>query len=102
MRSLKKGKTDFVLWKSAKPGESLGPDFGAGRPGWHIECSAMSMDALGDTFDIHGGGPDLKFPHHENEIAQSRLLDVPSQDIGCTPVRFELTKRRCLNHLEIL
>jgi cysteinyl-tRNA synthetase len=66
---------DFVLWKSAKPTE---PDdvkwdspYGAGRPGWHIECSAMSCDMLGDTFDIHGGGADLQFPHHENEIAQS-------------------------------
>ncbi len=66
---------DFVLWKSAKEGE---PDearwassFGAGRPGWHIECSAMSNALLGDTLDIHGGGADLQFPHHENEIAQS-------------------------------
>ena len=66
---------DFVLWKSAKPSE---PDevkwdspFGAGRPGWHIECSAMSCDMLGQSFDIHGGGADLQFPHHENEIAQS-------------------------------
>ena len=63
---------DFVLWKSAKENEAAWfSDFGAGRPGWHIECSAMSMDALGQSFDIHGGGPDLKFPHHENEIAQS-------------------------------
>ncbi len=66
---------DFVLWKSAKPTE---PDdvkwdspYGAGRPGWHIECSAMSCEMLGETFDIHGGGADLQFPHHENEIAQS-------------------------------
>lgn len=63
---------DFVLWKAAKEGEaSWESPWGKGRPGWHIECSAMSTCCLGDTFDIHGGGPDLKFPHHENEIAQS-------------------------------
>lgn len=68
----KEHPADFVLWKSAKAHEASWPSpFGPGRPGWHIECSAMSMDALGETFDIHGGGPDLKFPHHENEIAQS-------------------------------
>jgi len=63
---------DFVLWKSAKPGEPSWPSrFGDGRPGWHIECSAMSNSLLGNHFDIHGGGQDLQFPHHENEIAQS-------------------------------
>ena len=63
---------DFVLWKAAKPGEpQWNSPWGSGRPGWHIECSAMSMDCLGNHFDIHGGGMDLKFPHHENEIAQS-------------------------------
>ena len=63
---------DFVLWKSAKPGEpAWQATVGAGRPGWHIECSAMSQKILGDHFDIHGGGADLQFPHHENEIAQS-------------------------------
>ncbi len=66
---------DFVLWKSAKPTEPEGAKwdspYGLGRPGWHIECSAMSCALLGDTFDIHGGGADLQFPHHENEIAQS-------------------------------
>jgi cysteinyl-tRNA synthetase len=63
---------DFVLWKSAKPGEpAWDSPWGAGRPGWHIECSAMSTHCLGNHFDIHGGGMDLKFPHHENEIAQS-------------------------------
>ncbi len=63
---------DFVLWKAAKPGEpSWQSPWGAGRPGWHIECSAMSTRCLGEHFDIHGGGMDLKFPHHENEIAQS-------------------------------
>jgi cysteinyl-tRNA synthetase len=64
---------DFVLWKHAKPGEPSWPaPWGAGRPGWHIECSAMSTSLLGSYFDLHGGGEDLKFPHHENEIAQSR------------------------------
>ncbi len=63
---------DFVLWKTAKPGEPQWESpWGAGRPGWHIECSAMSTACLGKHFDIHGGGMDLKFPHHENEIAQS-------------------------------
>ena len=63
---------DFVLWKAAKPGEpSWDSPWGPGRPGWHIECSAMSTACLGDHFDIHGGGMDLQFPHHENEIAQS-------------------------------
>ena len=63
---------DFALWKSAKPGEPAWPSpWGAGRPGWHIECSAMSTHCLGAHFDIHGGGHDLVFPHHENEIAQS-------------------------------
>jgi cysteinyl-tRNA synthetase len=63
---------DFVLWKAAKPDEpSWQSPWGPGRPGWHIECSAMSTDCLGDHFDIHGGGLDLQFPHHENEIAQS-------------------------------
>ncbi|MGB5538766.1 MAG: cysteine--tRNA ligase [Gammaproteobacteria bacterium] len=68
----KRDPLDFVLWKRAKPGEpSWDSPWGAGRPGWHIECSAMSTHHLGDHFDIHGGGMDLKFPHHENEIAQS-------------------------------
>jgi len=68
----KENVRDFVLWKAAKPGEpSWKTDLGDGRPGWHIECSAMSMKALGETFDIHVGGVDLIFPHHENEIAQS-------------------------------
>jgi cysteinyl-tRNA synthetase len=63
---------DFVLWKGAKPGEpQWDSPWGPGRPGWHIECSAMSLTYLGETIDIHGGGQDLIFPHHENEIAQS-------------------------------
>ena len=69
----KRDPLDFVLWKHAKPGEpSWESPWGPGRPGWHIECSAMSKELLGTHFDIHGGGMDLKFPHHENEIAQSR------------------------------
>ncbi len=71
----KEDPLDFVLWKAAKPDEpadaKFDSPFGAGRPGWHIECSAMSCAVLGKTFDIHGGGADLQFPHHENEIAQS-------------------------------
>ncbi|WP_220718341.1 cysteine--tRNA ligase [Agarivorans litoreus] len=68
----KRNPLDFVLWKSAKPGEPMWDSpWGKGRPGWHIECSAMNMKHLGDVFDIHGGGSDLAFPHHENEIAQS-------------------------------
>jgi cysteinyl-tRNA synthetase len=68
----KRNPMDFALWKSSKPGEPAWPSpWGPGRPGWHIECSAMAMKHLGDTFDIHGGGQDLIFPHHENEIAQS-------------------------------
>lgn len=68
----KRHPMDFALWKSSKPGEpSWDSPWGRGRPGWHIECSAMSMRHLGETFDIHGGGMDLIFPHHENEIAQS-------------------------------
>jgi len=68
----KRSPVDFALWKSSKPGEPAWPSpWGPGRPGWHIECSAMAMKHLGDTFDIHGGGQDLIFPHHENEIAQS-------------------------------
>ncbi|MGB1092086.1 MAG: cysteine--tRNA ligase, partial [Oceanobacter sp.] len=72
----KQDPLDFVLWKAAKPEEPHWESpWGIGRPGWHIECSAMSKCCLGDTFDIHGGGPDLKFPHHENEIAQSEAAN---------------------------
>ena len=70
----KKNPSDFVLWKKDTEGLKWDSPWGPGRPGWHIECSAMSMDALGETFDIHGGGSDLKFPHHENEIAQSECV----------------------------
>ena len=71
----KKDPVDFALWKSAKPGEIYWESpWGKGRPGWHIECSAMILNTLGETIDIHGGGRDLLFPHHENEIAQSEAL----------------------------
>ena len=77
-KSVEPGKLndgDFALWKSAKPGEiSWESPWGRGRPGWHIECSAMNMKYLGDQIDIHGGGRDLVFPHHENEIAQTESL----------------------------
>ena len=80
---LKRDHRDFALWKSAA-GESVSwqAPWGRGRPGWHIECSAMSKSCLGDTFDIHGGGPDLPFPHHENEIAQSEAAN------GCKFVNY--------------
>ncbi len=72
----KRDPMDFVLWKPSKPGEPSWPSpWGEGRPGWHIECSAMAKKHLGETFDIHGGGLDLIFPHHENEIAQSRCAN---------------------------
>ncbi len=79
----KEDPRDFALWKAAKPGEVhwLSP-WGKGRPGWHIECSAMSKACCGETFDIHGGGPDLPFPHHENEIAQSEAAN------GCKYVNY--------------
>jgi cysteinyl-tRNA synthetase len=73
--SIKRDPFDFALWKGAKPGEPAWESpWGAGRPGWHIECSAMVRDRLGDTIDIHAGGSDLVFPHHENEIAQSEAV----------------------------
>ena len=69
----KRDPLDFALWKAAKPGEPSWPSrWGPGRPGWHIECSAMAVDHLGEVFDLHAGGLDLVFPHHENEVAQSR------------------------------
>jgi cysteinyl-tRNA synthetase len=79
----KRDPLDFVLWKRAKPGEPQWPSrWGEGRPGWHIECSAMASELLGHHFDLHGGGPDLIFPHHENEIAQSEgAYDEPFADI---------------------
>jgi len=81
----KRHPMDFALWKGSKPGEPWWQSpWGNGRPGWHIECSAMSMEFLGKTFDIHGGGKDLVFPHHENEIAQSEAAN------GCQFVRYWL------------
>jgi len=83
----KKDPVDFALWKSAKPGEpSWDSPWGKGRPGWHIECSAMTVTHLGTTFDIHAGGKDLIFPHHENEIAQSQGADGDGRLLatGCT------------------
>ncbi|MFT5420310.1 MAG: cysteinyl-tRNA synthetase [Candidatus Endobugula sp.] len=81
----KEDPRDFALWKSVKEGEvSWSSPWGNGRPGWHIECSAMSKSCLGDTFDLHGGGPDLPFPHHENEIAQSEAAN------GCKYVNYWL------------
>jgi cysteinyl-tRNA synthetase len=75
--ALKRDQRDFALWKSQKPHEDAAWDspWGPGRPGWHIECSAMAEKFLGEEFEIHGGGSDLRFPHHENELAQSRSLD---------------------------
>jgi cysteinyl-tRNA synthetase len=74
----KEDPLDFAVWKAAKPGEQVWPSpWGVGRPGWHIECSAMSLRYLGAGFDIHGGGRDLIFPHHENEIAQSEAAGLP-------------------------
>ncbi len=71
----KKNPLDFALWKRSKEGEPFWESpWGPGRPGWHIECSAMSIKHLGESFDIHGGGADLLFPHHENEIAQSEAF----------------------------
>ncbi|MGD0585932.1 MAG: cysteine--tRNA ligase, partial [Oryzomonas sp.] len=81
----KRHPMDFALWKDSKPGEPWWQSpWGKGRPGWHIECSAMSMEFLGATFDFHGGGKDLIFPHHENEIAQSEAAN------GCRFVRYWL------------
>lgn len=72
--SRKRGPADFALWKAAKPGEPSWPSpWGRGRPGWHIECSSMIHVIMGDVIDIHGGGRDLVFPHHENELAQSQV-----------------------------
>src|SRR5258708_8928448 len=105
----KESVSDFALWKKAQPGdEKLGAawdaPFGLGRPGWHIECSAMSKHYLGETLDIHSGGIDLLFPHHENEIAQSEaangkpfvrvwlhsehLPEAPAQHVSNTPAAF--------------
>ena len=86
---------DFALWKAAKPGEtSWETPIGRGRPGWHIECSAMSMEYLGDSFDLHAGGEDLMFPHHENEIAQSESVTHKPLAYHWMHVRFLLVDGR--------
>ena len=75
-RSGKRSASDFALWKASKPGEPSWPSpWGPGRPGWHIECSVMASEILGDNMDIHSGGIDLAFPHHDNEVAQSEVRD---------------------------
>jgi cysteinyl-tRNA synthetase len=102
----KRDPLDFVLWKAAKESE---PDevkwdskWGKGRPGWHIECSAMSCELLGEHFDIHGGGADLQFPHHENEIAQSEGASATRwSTTGCTTASCAWITRRCPNRWAI-
>ena len=92
--ALKEDPRDFALWKANKPGEDTSWDspWGRGRPGWHIECSAMAEELLGPAFEIHGGGLDLVFPHHENELAQSRALGPRLRAAsGCTTGCCEMT-----------
>lgn len=88
----KRSANDFALWKRSKAGEPSWPSpWGAGRPGWHIECSAMASDICGDNLDIHTGGVDLKFPHHDNELAQSevRILIVIGSLLG-TVIKYNI------------
>ncbi|MCS4534119.1 cysteine--tRNA ligase [Neisseria montereyensis] len=93
----KRDPLDFVLWKAAKPGEPAWESpWGQGRPGWHIECSAMSEELFGNTFDIHGGGADLQFPHHENEIAQS----CGAQGGGCSHSHHEVNGKTIASHVK--
>ena len=92
---------DFALWKAAKPGETYwDTPIGRGRPGWHIECSAMSMEYLGDSFDLHAGGEDLMFPHHENEIAQSESVTHKPLALHWMHVRFLLVEGRKMSKSE--
>ncbi len=92
---------DFALWKAAKPGEtSWDTAIGRGRPGWHIECSAMAMEYLGDSFDLHAGGEDLMFPHHENEIAQSESVTHKTFARHWMHVRFLLVDGRKMSKSE--
>ena len=92
---------DFALWKAAKPGEtSWETPIGRGRPGWHIECSAMAMEYLGDSFDLHAGGEDLMFPHHENEIAQSETVTKKPFALHWMHVRFLLVDGRKMSKSE--
>ena len=99
----KENPADFVLWKAQKPGEPAWESpWGMGRPGWHIECSAMSMTYLGDTFDIHCGGKDLLFPHHENEIAQSEgATGHPYVHYWMHNGFINIDNQKCPNHLAI-
>ncbi len=99
VNELKENPMDFVLWKSSKPGEPFWDSpWGSGRPGWHIECSATNLHHLGEQIDIHGGGTDLVFPHHENEIAQSESrTKKPSPVIGFTMACCSFPATRCLN-----
>ena len=96
----KRSPLDFVLWKPSKPGDPAWPSPAGiatpGRPGWHIECSAMAWKHLGETFDIHAGGIDLVFPHHENEIAQSRCCfgTKTMANSGCTTASCRWRARR--------
>src|SRR5262249_60326512 len=91
----KKNPADFVLWKQSSEDEpGWDSPWGRGRPGWHIECSAMSAAYLGDVFDIHGGGLDLIFPHHENEIAQSRCAWLPRHGELLAAQRLSAGRRR--------
>jgi cysteinyl-tRNA synthetase len=92
---------DFALWKAAKPGEtSWETEIGRGRPGWHIECSAMAMEYLGESFDLHAGGEDLIFPHHENEIAQSESVTHKTFARHWMHVRFLLVDGRKMSKSE--
>jgi cysteinyl-tRNA synthetase len=92
---------DFALWKAAKPGEtSWDTAIGVGRPGWHIECSAMAMEYLGESFDLHAGGEDLMFPHHENEIAQSESVTHKTFARHWMHVRFLLVDGRKMSKSE--
>ena len=98
----KEDPRDFALWKATKDGEdtSWESPWGAGRPGWHIECSVMAEQTLGESFEIHGGGLDLRFPHHENELAQSRALGHRFAQIWAHNGLLELTRRRCRSRRE--
>ena len=92
---------DFALWKAPKPGEAFWESvIGPGRPGWHIECSVMSMKYLGDSFDLHAGGEDLTFPHHENEIAQSESLTGKTFSRFWMHVRFLLVEGKKMSKSE--
>ena len=101
--ALKRDPLDFALWKAHKPGEdtSWESPWGPGRPGWHIECSAMAQELLGTDFEIHGGGSDLIFPHHENEAAQTTGGDgqLRWRRSGCTTACSGSTPRRCRSRL---